>query len=122
MLAVRLTPRAGRDAIDGLDPDGTLRVRVAAAPADGAANRVLLRLLADSLDVPLSGLSIVSGESSRHKRLHVAGLDEAELRARLSVRSSRSGGRPPAGGGHAVHGRPDRGGYDPVSTGAIGSG
>lgn len=81
-FSVRLTPRAGRDAIGGVDPDGTLRVRVAAPPVDGAANRALLRFLAAELDVAPSTMRIEAGESSRVKRLSVAGADAASVSAR----------------------------------------
>ncbi len=70
-LQVRLAPRAGRDAIEGVDPEGRLRVRVAAPPVGGAANEALVRLLVASLDVPRGSLAIVSGETSRHKLVSV---------------------------------------------------
>lgn len=85
-LRVRLTPRGGRDRIDGwvADADGgqVLKVRVAAPPVDGAANEALLRLLAKVLGVPRSALSIAAGETSRLKTIEIQG-DEAELSARL---------------------------------------
>ena len=65
-FAVRLTPRAGRDAVDGV-VDGILRVRVAAPPVDGAANDALLRLLASELDVPRRAVRLVSGDTARQK-------------------------------------------------------
>ncbi len=65
-LAVRLTPRGGRDGIDGV-VDGALAVRVAAPPVDGAANEALLRLLARELDIPYSAVRLVSGASGRRK-------------------------------------------------------
>ena len=81
-FSVRLTPRAGRDAIGGVDPDGTLRVRVAAPPVDGAANRALVRFIAAVLDVAPSAVRIEAGESARLKRLSVAGADAAAVSAR----------------------------------------
>jgi len=66
-FAVRLTPRGGRDAIDGVGEDGLLRVRVAAPPVEGAANDALCRLLARALGVPPGGVRIVKGGSGRQK-------------------------------------------------------
>ena len=60
---VRLTPRADRDTVSGVDEAGTLLVRVTAAPVDGAANAALVRLVARELGV---GRSAVTIESRRH--------------------------------------------------------
>jgi hypothetical protein len=73
-FTVRLTPRGGRDAIDGAGPAGELRCRVSAPPADGAANRALVRLLADAIGVPASAVTIEAGEASRTKRVRVEGV------------------------------------------------
>jgi uncharacterized protein len=81
-VPIRLTPRAGRDAIEGVGVDGSLRVRVAAAPVDGAANHALVQLLADALAMPISGVRIIAGERGRHKRVAIDDLDEATLAAR----------------------------------------
>jgi len=70
-FAVRLTPRGGRDAVDGVDDEGRLAVRVSAPPVDGAANDALVRLLATVLGVPRSGVAIESGATARVKRLRV---------------------------------------------------
>ena len=87
LIAVRVTPRGGRDAIDGwrLDADGrpVLKLRVAAAAADGAANAAVLALLAKALRRPKSSLTLVAGQTARLKRIEVAGLDEAGLAAAL---------------------------------------
>lgn len=66
-FAVRVTPRGGRDAIDGVGEDGALRVRVAAPPVDGAANDALCRLLARGLGVAPGGVRVVGGASGRRK-------------------------------------------------------
>jgi len=66
-FAVRLTPRGGRDAIDGVGDDGALRVRVAAPPVEGAANEALCRLLARALGVSTGAIRIVGGASGRRK-------------------------------------------------------
>ena len=79
-LAVRVTPKGGRDGVDGwaLDPEGRpyLKVRVSAPPSDGAANAAVVALLAKTLKRPKSTLRIVSGESARLKLLEIDGLDE----------------------------------------------
>ncbi len=86
-LAVRLTPRGGRDQIDGWiqDADGRpmLKVRVAAPPLEGEANAALIRLLAKALGVPRSAVTLAAGDTARIKRLDIAGLTPADLTARL---------------------------------------
>jgi uncharacterized protein YggU (UPF0235/DUF167 family) len=82
-----VTPRAGRDAIEGLwhgaDGKAWLSVRLAAAPSDGAANDALIRLLAKSLSLKSRDVTLVNGVSSRLKRLRLAG-DAQVLGARLA--------------------------------------
>jgi uncharacterized protein (TIGR00251 family) len=84
-FSVRVTPRARADLIEGEDSGGVLRIRVSAPPAGGAANASVVRLLARSLDVPPSTVTIVSGARSRTKVVQIDGLDDAELRGRLSA-------------------------------------
>ena len=81
-LTVRVTPRAGRSAVAGVR-DGILLVKLAAAPVDGAANDALVAFLADALDVPRRQVTIVSGETSRDKRVQIDGLDESAVRRGL---------------------------------------
>jgi uncharacterized protein YggU (UPF0235/DUF167 family) len=86
-LAVRLTPRARADAIEGWAEDEAgrpfLKVRVRAQPIEGRANAALEALLADVLGLPKSAVAVAKGGQSRLKQVRVEGLDEAELRARL---------------------------------------
>lgn len=74
-VSVRLTPRADRDAVEGAatlaDGSVVLKVRVRAVPEDGAANHALVRLLAKSLGVPKSAVSVVAGASRRLKQVRV---------------------------------------------------
>ncbi len=86
-LRVRLTPRGGRDAIDGVAEAGgqaVLRARVASPPVDGAANEALVGLLARALDVPRSTVRLTAGATGRVKTIAVAGDGEA-LAARLAA-------------------------------------
>jgi uncharacterized protein (TIGR00251 family) len=81
-LLIRVTPRSSRDECVG-ESDGAIKVKLAAAPVKGAANKALLALLSKRLHVPRSDMEIVGGETARLKRLRVQGLDEATARARL---------------------------------------
>jgi uncharacterized protein len=83
-LRVRVTPRSSRDAIEGFDVDGILRVRVRAAPVDGAANEAVIRLLAKAAGIPQSAVTLHSGASSRTKAFELP-IEEAELRRRLGA-------------------------------------
>ncbi len=83
-LAVTVAPRSSVNRIDRLD-ESSLRVRVTAAPVDGAANTALLRVLSAALDIPRSRLEISSGESSRRKRILVAGIAPDELTRRVDA-------------------------------------
>jgi hypothetical protein len=86
MLTVRLTPKGGRDAIDGVerlaDGQSVLKARVRAAASEGAANAALLRLIAVTLRVAPSRVALAGGATARIKRLKVAG-DPATLIANL---------------------------------------
>jgi hypothetical protein len=76
-LWLRLTPKGGRDAIDGVETlaDGraVLKARVRAAPEDGRANAALIELIAKALAAPKRAVTIRSGETSRLKKLFIAG-------------------------------------------------
>jgi uncharacterized protein YggU (UPF0235/DUF167 family) len=95
-LTVRVTPRGGRDAVEGWTRDEAgrpvLKVRVAAAAVESGANAAVLALLAKALGRPKSALSIVRGETARLKQIEVSGLDEAELATRLGAPEAGSGG------------------------------
>ncbi len=81
-FVVRLTARGGRDAVDGVDADGSLRARVAAAPVDGAANAALVRLIARELAARASDVEIVGGLTARRKTVTVAGCERSAILAR----------------------------------------
>ena len=76
-LDVRLTPRGGRDAIEGVErrADGrvVLQARVRAAPFEGQANDALCRLVARELGLAPRQVEIAAGEGARIKRLRIAG-------------------------------------------------
>jgi uncharacterized protein len=90
LVSLRVTPNAGRDAIDGAETrdDGStvLRLRVAAVPDKGKANAAVSALLAKTLGIPKSSVALVSGETARFKTVLIAAPTEAVL-ARLSSMS-----------------------------------
>jgi uncharacterized protein len=77
ILTVRLTPKGGRDSVDGIEEtsDGrpVLKVRVRAAPNDGEANDALVRLIAKALGVPPRAVELIAGHTARVKRLKIDG-------------------------------------------------
>ncbi|NKK79600.1 DUF167 domain-containing protein [Rhizobium leguminosarum] len=87
-LAVRLTPNGGRDALDGIEADGKgeafLKARVTAVPEKGKANKALMLLIAKSLRIPKSSVSLVSGETARKKILRIDG-DPEDLLKKLKI-------------------------------------
>jgi uncharacterized protein (TIGR00251 family) len=91
LLHLRVTPNAGRDAIDGpeLRDDGStvLRLRVAAVPDKGRANAAVIALLGKALGLPKSAFELVSGETSRFKTLRIAGASD-DILARITALGS----------------------------------
>jgi uncharacterized protein len=87
VLWLRLTPKGGRDALDGLETlsDGrvVLKARVRAAPEDGKANEALIALLAKTLETPKSGVSVASGATARVKKIFIASGDPERIVAAL---------------------------------------
>ena len=80
VLNVRAQPRSSRSGVDGVVGDA-LKVRIRSAPVDGKANKELKETLADAFSLPKSRVSFVGGETSKSKRILLAGLGAAELRA-----------------------------------------
>ena len=80
---VRVVPRAGRTGVAGTREESLL-VRLAAAPVDGAANDALVAFLAELFDRPQRDITLVSGHTSRDKRVAIAGTTEADVAARLT--------------------------------------
>jgi uncharacterized protein (TIGR00251 family) len=83
-LRVRVIPRAGRTGVAGTREDALL-VRLAAAPVDGAANDALIGYLSELFDRPRRDITIVSGHTSRDKRIAVAGTTEAAIARQLEA-------------------------------------
>jgi uncharacterized protein len=87
VIDVRLTPRGGRDAIDGIEQRAAgravLKARVRAAPSEGEANAALCRLIAKALHIAPRHVELVGGATSRVKRIKATG-EPAALVAALT--------------------------------------
>ena len=79
-LAVQVTPRSRKNEIVGADGQA-LRVKLTAPPVGGAANAALCEFLARALGVRKSAVTLVAGQSSRHKVVRVEGITADQVRA-----------------------------------------
>lgn len=83
-LNVKVQPRAKRNTVEVSD-DGAVTIRVTAAPEKGKANIAAVKLLASRLDLPRASVSIIRGHTSRNKVVRVNGIEDAELKERLTL-------------------------------------
>jgi uncharacterized protein len=86
-LQLRVSPGAARSAVVGRHGTGW-KVRVAARAEDGRANDALVRLLADTLALPVRNVRIVSGHASRDKTVALEGLESDKAERLLAIASS----------------------------------
>lgn len=91
-LRVRVQPRARGSALVGWMADGTLKLKVSEPPEDGRANRAVEALLAKVAGVRSGAVRVVAGQASRAKAVDVDGMDERELRTRITVAMSAAEG------------------------------
>jgi uncharacterized protein (TIGR00251 family) len=82
-LAVRVTPRASRNEITEIMPDGTIKVRLTAPMTDGEGNKALTKFLSEVLGVPVSKIDILGGLSGNDKLLSVLDIDTEEAHQRI---------------------------------------
>jgi uncharacterized protein len=82
-LAVRVTPRASRNEITEIMPDGTIKVRLTAPMSDGEGNKALTQFLSEVLGVPANKIDIVAGLAGNDKLLSVLDIDTDEAHQRL---------------------------------------
>jgi uncharacterized protein (TIGR00251 family) len=82
-LAVRVTPRSSRNEIVEVLSDGTVKVHITAPPVDGKANEVLIKFLAQVLDIPPSRIDVVAGATGRDKLISVIDMDVETLHKKI---------------------------------------
>ena len=81
-LRLHIQPGAKKTAVTGLHGEA-LKIRLAAPPVDGKANACLIAFLADTLGIAKAAVRLVSGETSRAKRVRIDGIDSALARRAL---------------------------------------
>src|SRR5262249_25558895 len=86
-LTVHLQPNASKSELGGLHGDA-LKIRIAAPPVHGAANAALIAFLAEPLGVPRDSVRLVSGASSRRKRLEIDGMTPSVARLALGMETA----------------------------------
>jgi uncharacterized protein len=73
-ITVKVIPRAKKTGVAGVMDDGTIKIRIAAPPVEGATNRALIEFLAEALGLPRSQVDIVAGETSERKLISLTGI------------------------------------------------
>ena len=78
ILNLHIQPRASKSEVCGVQGNA-LKIRLTSPPVDGAANKLCREFLAELFHVSKSAVEIISGETSRHKRVHINGSDTVRL-------------------------------------------
>ena len=86
ILSIRTQPHANRNRIIG-EYGGRLKLTVTPAPEKGKANKAVIELLANTFHISESSIHIISGESSRDKRIMIEGLTQETLKSLLNPQS-----------------------------------
>ena len=82
VLSLRIIPRAAKNAIQGVHGDA-LKIRLCAPPVEGAANSALVEFISDVLSIPRARIQLLSGQTSRNKRVLLAGMKAGDIRERM---------------------------------------
>jgi uncharacterized protein len=84
LVRLRIVPRASHTEVASIQGD-MVRIRLAAAPVDGAANEALIRFLAERLAVPRSAVRVASGQTSRSKVVVISGASLEQVKLGLTL-------------------------------------
>ena len=88
VLKVQVTPRTSKNCIIKILDDGTVKIHLTASPVEGKANAALKKFLAKILDIPVSRIVILTGESGHYKTISVMNMDAAILKNKILEHSS----------------------------------
>ena len=84
-FTVRVIPRSSTTEIVG-EHDDALKIKLKSPPVDGAANEELIRFLSKLLAIPKASINIVSGETSRSKRIRVSNISLSQINEILQAK------------------------------------
>ena len=90
-ITVKVTVRSRKTEVAGLMADGTIKIRVAAPPTGGAANRALVEFLAQNLGLPKSHIDIIAGETTERKLISLLGISPEAVDAAFQRLLAHSG-------------------------------
>lgn len=82
-ISVRVTPRSSKNEISEIMDNGTIKVKITAAPVDGKANQALLEFLGKVLGIRASQLEVVAGQTGRDKLITITGLRPEEVQQKI---------------------------------------
>ena len=82
-ITVRVVPRSGRNEIVEIQENGTVKIRLKAAPVEGQANKALIEFLSEILDTAKSNIEIVAGQSGRDKLVTILDLDSDTVQKKI---------------------------------------
>jgi uncharacterized protein (TIGR00251 family) len=82
-IAVRVTPRMAKNQVYAIMDDGTIKVRLTAPPVEGKANKALIRFLAEILEIPLSAIEIVAGQTGHDKLVTIYNMSSEDVQQKL---------------------------------------
>jgi uncharacterized protein len=83
-LSIYVQPRASKNQICGIQGE-ELKIRLTSPPVDGAANKLCREFIADLFSVSKTSVEIISGETSRHKRLRIIGTHPEQFSNHISA-------------------------------------
>jgi uncharacterized protein (TIGR00251 family) len=75
---VKVQPRSSKNQVAG-EQEGVLKIKLTAPPVDGEANQALIAYLSDCFKVPKKNISLLKGDSSRHKLLEIKGVGPQDI-------------------------------------------
>jgi len=77
-IEIKVQPRSSKNQVAG-EQDGALKIKLTAPPVDGEANQALIKYLSTWLKIPKKNITLLKGETSRHKLVEIKGIDKNSL-------------------------------------------